>query len=122
MNCSVIGCTIRTKDKLAIIDDGRKRMVFCHGHQISYAMACIDETKLTSYSTQLEDHECEICSSQAYLYADEVELHLCPRHLKKLLRQSLNSIEYNILFHKHGEFQLIYEDLYTKGGYALQPL
>ena len=122
MKCSVRDCAVCDKELLAIIDDGKKRFVLCPEHQIGYAMSTIDETGWTTYASQLEQHECEICCSPAYIYADEVELYLCRRHLFKLLRKCLSPMEYKILYENHREFQLIYEDLYTKGGYALQPI
>lgn len=122
MKCSVQQCEIKAREKLAIIDDGEKRFVLCPEHQISYARSEIDETKLYSYSSQLEERECEICFCPAYVYADEVELYLCRRHLNKLIKKSLSPMEYKILYENHLEFQLIYESLYTKDGYALQPI
>lgn len=122
MKCSVRQCDVHSAEELAIIDDGAKRFVLCHDHQISYALSEIDETDMRSYSSQLEDHECEICCSPAYIYADEVELHLCRRHLFKLIKKSLSPLEYKILYENHSEFQLIFEDLYAKGGYAMQPI
>lgn len=122
MKCGVHQCQVQDKEMLAIIDDGNKRFVLCPEHQICYARSQMDELHLVSYSSQLEERECEICSSPAYVYADEVELYLCRRHLFKLIKKSLNPIEYKILYENHREFQLIYEDVYTKDGYALQPI
>lgn len=122
MKCGVDQCEISAKEMLAIIDDGNKRFVLCPDHQISYVRSQIDELRMTSYSSQLEARECEICSSPAYVYADEVELYLCRRHLFKLIKRNLSPIEYKILYENHLEFQLIYEDVYTKDGYALQPI
>lgn len=122
MKCGVSYCTTRNKEYLAVIDDGEKRFLLCKEHQISYAREQLDAVQLTTYSSQLEERECEICYSPAYVYADEVELHLCQKHLIKLLKKSLNPIEYKILYENHSEFQLIYEDVYTKDGYALQPI
>lgn len=122
MKCGVQQCEINAKEMLAIIDDGKKRFVLCPEHQISYARSQIDELNLASYSSQLDERECEICYSPAYVYADEVELYLCRRHLSKLIKKNLSPLEYKILLENHLEFQLIIDDLYTKDGYALQPI
>jgi hypothetical protein len=107
---------------LAIIDDGEQRLVLCPDHQLSYAMAQIGKDDISGFASRLEEHECEICCSPACVYADEVELYLCRRHLGKLIRKDLSPMEYTILYENHREFRLIYEDLYSKGGYALQPI
>ena len=122
MKCSVRSCSVHDMGSLAIIDDGDKRFVLCRDHQISYALSALDEQELNVYSSQLEETECEICASPAYIYADEVELHLCRRHLFKLIRKDLNPLEYQILHENHMEFEWLVEEYYSKGGYALQPI
>jgi hypothetical protein len=98
-------------------------MLLCPEHQLAYALTGqFDEDEIAAFQSRLEFQECEICCSSAFLYADEVELKLCGRHLVKLLRRNLSPTEYKILHGIHGEFQLIYEDFYAKGGYALQPV
>jgi hypothetical protein len=122
MKCGASDCQVHSTAKLAIIDDGTKRFVLCPEHQIEYALALIDERRITSFASQLEEHECEICCSPANIYADDVELYLCRRHLNKLIRHHLNPTEYTILRQNHSEFQLLVGDLYSTGGYALQPI
>jgi hypothetical protein len=122
MKCSVKHCGIHSAEMLAIIDDGRKRFVLCPDHQLSYALSELNEAELDGYASQLEEHECEICCMPASIYADEVELHLCKRHLSKLIRRSLSPMEYRVLYERHQEFQLINGQIYAKGGYALQPV
>ncbi|WP_166241781.1 hypothetical protein [Paenibacillus turpanensis] len=122
LSCSVQNCGVHVKHQLAIMDNGQHRFVLCGQHQLMYALGELPIGLLRVYPSLMESHDCEICSSPAGLYADEVEVHLCERHMRKLLTRSLNTLEYHILRSTHGDFMLIQDDFYAKGGYALQPM
>ncbi len=122
LTCSVSGCGVDHKPLLAILDNGRERIVLCPSHQLQYMCGGVPLSQIKSFRSLMEQHECEICCSPAILYADEVELHLCERHLHKLIARTLTPIEYQLLREKHGEFTLIQSDYYSKGGYRLQPV
>ncbi|MEB3101579.1 hypothetical protein [Ferviditalea candida] len=123
MKCSVKSCGVQNIEFLALLDDGERMLLLCPVHQMEYVTQGLqEEPSLLTYKSKHSGIECELCGSPARYYADEVELHLCGRHLTKLLKRSLSPVEYRMLVDKHGEFALVGEFYYAKGGYALQPL
>lgn len=122
LKCSVKHCNVKSLAEMAIVDDGQKLMLLCPDHQKEFALSALMPAELETYPSQYGSNECEICISEACYYADEIELHLCEKHLKKLILRSLSTLEYKMLLERHGEFKLISEDYYARGGYALQPL
>lgn len=123
MKCSVKTCGVENIEFLALLDDGQRLLLLCPVHQMQHVTQGLeDESALFSYQSKHSGLECELCGTPANYYADEVELYLCNRHLSKLLKRSLSPGEYRMLLDKHGEFALIGEFYYAKGGYAIQPL
>lgn len=123
MKCSVKACKVNHMADLAIVDDKQKLMLLCPEHLRDYALSGFQNVDLETYPSQCGvGEECELCITEALFYADEIELHLCEKHLKKLIRQNLSTLEYKILLERHGDFKLIADNFYARGGYALQPL
>lgn len=125
--CSEKDCWFNMPELNISIDDGQEKIILCPNHAVIYGAGLLTNNQLAKkYPSEASgSHSCEVCGKgEAYSYIEEnIELHLCGEHLKKLLRHDLEPKAFKILYRKVGSIFSLHDDFYDPDtGIAIQPL